>query len=315
MPSFIEPMKALPVEKLPEGDWLNEVKHDGYRAMAFKHGEDVRLVSRNKKELNYRHLQDALKLLPPEHVVLDGEMAALDEKGRSSFQLLQLYKRTGNVPLVYYVFDLLFLDGKDLRKKPLTVRRELLIGLLKNAGDEIRLSDELRGTKDELLRVAQEFGLEGLVAKRKSSVYESGRRSGAWVKLKITESQEFVIGGYTLPEGNRSHFGSLLVGYRSPDGFLFAGRVGTGFSERVLANIYCKLQKLKQPACPFIKSAGKIPRQMGPRNNPDGHETRPLGQTRFGRPSQVHRVDARQPAAPTGVPWAANRQRGKGCYS
>src|SRR5215469_14618698 len=233
--SFIEPMKALPVEKLPEGDWLYEIKHDGYRALAFKDGKDVRLVSRNNKAFDYPQLLDALKLLLAERVILDGEIAALNERGRSSFQLLQLYKSSGGVPLVYYVFDLLFLHGKDLCKKTLTARRELLIGLLKNAADEIQLSDELRGTKDELLRAAEEFGLEGQVARRKSSVYESGRRSGAWVKFKITKAQEFVIGGYTLPEESRSHFGSLLVGYQSPDGFLFAGRVGTGLSDKVLA--------------------------------------------------------------------------------
>jgi hypothetical protein len=107
--------------------------------------------------------------------------------------------------LVYYVFDLLFLEGKDLREEPLTARRKLLAKLLKKPPENIRLSDELRGTQDELLRVAQEFGLEGLVAKRKSSFYESGRRSGAWVKFKITKSQEFVIGGYTLAEGTRKY--------------------------------------------------------------------------------------------------------------
>src|SRR6516162_7263218 len=218
-------MQALLVEKLPEGDWLYEIKHDGYRALAFKDGKDVRLVSRNEKAFDYPQLLDALKLLPAERVILDGEIAALDEKGRSSFQLLQMFKNSGDVPLVYYVFDLLFLEGKDLRKEPLSARRKLLANLLKKNPVHIRLSEELRGAKDDLLRVAQEFGLEGLVAKRKSSVYESGRRNGAWVKFKITKAQEFVIGGYTLPEGNRKYFGSLLVGYQSPEGLVFAGRV------------------------------------------------------------------------------------------
>jgi bifunctional non-homologous end joining protein LigD len=105
--------------------------------------------------------------------------------------------------------------------------------------------------KKDLIRVAQEFGLEGVIAKKPNSVYEDGRRSGAWVKYKITKSQEFVIGGYTLPEGSRSHFGSLLIGYYSPDGLRFAGRVGTGFSEKTLANLYGKFQKLRQSDCPF----------------------------------------------------------------
>jgi bifunctional non-homologous end joining protein LigD len=145
-------------------------------------------------------------------------LAFKEEKGRSSFQHLLLFKKSGDVPLVYYVFDLLFLEGKDLRQEPLSARRKLLAQVLEKAPENIRLSDELRGTKDELLRVAREFGLEGLIAKRKTSVYESGRRTGAWVKFKITQSQEFVIGGYTLPEGGRKYFGSVLVGYQSPEG-------------------------------------------------------------------------------------------------
>ena len=139
-----------------------------------------------------------------------------------------------------------------MRDQSLSARREAVANLLKNHPDNIRLSNELRGSKEDLVRVAQEFGLEGLVAKRKTSVYESGRRSGAWVKLKITKSQEFVIGGYTLPEGARSHFGSLLVGYHGPDGLRFAGRVGTGFSEKTLANLYAQFQKIRMQPCPFI---------------------------------------------------------------
>jgi bifunctional non-homologous end joining protein LigD len=261
-PSFITPMQALAVEKLPEGDWLYEVKLDGYRALAFKNGKEGRLISRNNKSLNYPQLTDSLKLLPADHVILDGEIVALDEKGRSSFQLLQVYKSSEQrVPLVYYVFDVLFLEGKDLRNQPLSARRKLLATVLKKAPENIRLSKELQGAKDELLRVAQEFGLEGLVAKRLGSLYESGRRTGAWVKVKLTLSQEFVIGGYTLPEGGRKYFGSLLVGYNSPDGLRFAGRVGTGFSEKVLASVDAQLQKLKRSTCPFInlpeKSKGR----------------------------------------------------------
>ena len=206
-----------------------------------------------------------MKLLPAERVTLDGEIAALDDKGRSSFQLLQVYKsseqRVPLAKLVYYVFDVLFVDGKDLRKEPLSARRKLLADIFRKAPPNIRLSEGLQGSKEDLLRVAQEFGLEGLVAKRMNSVYESGRRSGAWVKVKLTKAQEFVIGGYTLPEGSRSYFGSLLVGYQGPDGLMFAGRVGTGFSEKLLASIYAQLQKLRRATCPFInlpeKSRGR----------------------------------------------------------
>src|SRR5262249_21542232 len=185
------------------------------------------------------------------------------EKGRSSFQLLQICKSSGNVPLVYFAFDLLFLDGKDLRKQRLSARRKLLAKLLEKAPENIRFSGELRGNKDELLRVAQEFGLEGLVAKRPNSLHESGRRSGAWVKFKITKSQEFVIGGYTLPEGGRKYFGSLLVGYHALGGLVFAGRVGTGFSDKVLANLYAKFQKILASSCPFVNLPEKTRGRWG----------------------------------------------------
>jgi bifunctional non-homologous end joining protein LigD len=238
---------------------------DGYRALAFKGGKNVLLISRNRKAFDYPKLLDALKLLR-RSVILDGEIAALDDKGRSSFQLLQVFKSSGTAPLVY----LLFLEGKDLRKEPLTVRRKLLAQVLKKAPENIRFSDELRGTKNELVRVAQEFGLEGLVAKKPNSVYESGRRSGAWVKFKITKSQEFLIGGYTLPEGGRKYFGSLLVGYHGQEGLLFAGRVGTGFSDRLLASLYAKFQNLRQPTCPFVNLPEKSKGRWGLR--PQGRQ-------------------------------------------
>jgi bifunctional non-homologous end joining protein LigD len=292
--SFIEPMKALPAEKLPEGDWLYEVKLDGYRALAIKNGKEVRLISRNNKPLNYPQLVDALKSLPVDHVIVDGEIVALDEKGRSSFQLLQVFKSSDQrVPLVYYAFDLLFLEGRDLRKEPLSARRKTLADVLKKALPNIRLSEGLQGSKEDLLRVAKEFGLEGLVAKRLNSVYESGRRSGAWVKVKLTREQAFVIGGYTLPEGSRKYFGSLLVGYNSPDGLRFAGRVGTGFSEKLLASVDAQLQKLKRSTCPFInlpeKSKGRWGLGITPAVMKRCHWVEPV----LDRLGQIYRVDAR----------------------
>jgi bifunctional non-homologous end joining protein LigD len=212
--SFIEPMKALSVRDLPSGDWVYEMKFDGYRALAFI---------------------DSLKSLSSKYVILDGEIAALDDDGKSSFQLLQSYGSGKQIPLVYYAFDLLALEGTDLRSRPLTDRRKLVARVLKKAPDNIRFSEELQGTNEELLQVARRFQLEGLIAKRLDSVYEPGRRSGAWVKIKLTQQQEFVIGGYTPPEGSRKYFGALLVGYYGPDGLHFAGRVGTGFSEKALA--------------------------------------------------------------------------------
>ena len=237
--AFIEPMKALPVTDLPVGGWLYELKFDGYRALAFKSGAEVRLLSRNRTLFNdnYPQLVDSLKALKAKSFIIDGEIAALDEQGRSSFQLLQSYALRKGIPLVYYTFDLLRLDGTDLRAQSLIERRKLLAALLKKAPPNIRLSEELRGSKEELLQLARQFRLEGLIAKRPDSLYEAGRRSGAWVKVKLIHQQEFVIGGYTPPEGSRQYFGALVVGYQGPDGLLFAGRVGTGFSEKALEHL------------------------------------------------------------------------------
>jgi bifunctional non-homologous end joining protein LigD len=213
-PSFIEPMKALPIEKLPEGDWLYEIKFDGYRALVFEEGKDVRLVSRNKKAFDYPQLLDALKKSPAQ-LILDGEIAARDEQGRSSFQLPQM-----------------FLEGKDLRKQTFRARHKLLGNLRKKPPQNIRLSDELRGSKDELLRVAQEFGLEGLVAKRPNSLYESGQRSGAWVKFNITSLSNSLSAaiGCLKETGNNSALCWSATTVRV--GSCSLGRVGTGITEK-----------------------------------------------------------------------------------
>jgi bifunctional non-homologous end joining protein LigD len=147
-----------------------------------------------------------------------------------------------------------------LRSRALTERRKLLANLLKKAPDNIRFSEELRGAGDEVLRVARQFGLEGLIAKRPDSRYESGRRSRSWVKVKLTHQQEFVVGGYTLPDGGRKYFGALLVGYNGPAGrLLYAGRVGSGFSERALAELYGGLQTIRRATCPFVNLPEKRP--------------------------------------------------------
>jgi bifunctional non-homologous end joining protein LigD len=252
--SFIQPMLALAVRNLPSGNWLYEVKFDGYRALAIKADKEVRLISRNRKSFNddYPVLVDSLKSLKSKSFAIDGEITALDENGKSSFQLLQGYGKAKHTPLVYYAFDLLSLDNTDLRSRPLTERRKLLAKLLKRAPENIKFSEELTGTKEELLRVAKQFQLEGLIAKRPDSLYEPGRRSGAWVKIKLTQQQEFVIGGYTPPEGSRKYFGALLVGYYGAEGLLFAGRVGTGFSEKALETLYDGFQKIRRTMCPFV---------------------------------------------------------------
>jgi bifunctional non-homologous end joining protein LigD len=252
---FVEPVKALLVRELPVGsNWLYEAKLDGYRALAFKSGKEVHLVSRNQNRFdsNYPQLVDALKSLSAKNAIIDGEIAALDDRGRSSFQLLQNYGSDHKPPLVYYAFDLLSLEGTDLRSRPLIERCRRLAALLKHPPAGIRFSEALKGDKDQLLEVARQFQLEGLIAKKSDSLYEAGRRSGAWVKVKLTQQQEFVIGGYTPPEGSRKHFGALLVGYYGDAGFLFAGRVGSGYSEKRLADLYRSFQDIRRPTCPFV---------------------------------------------------------------
>jgi bifunctional non-homologous end joining protein LigD len=259
--SFIEPMMALRVPELPAGDWIYEMKFDGYRALAFRAGSEVSLLSRNRTLFNdnYPRLVDSLKALKAKSFIIDGEIAALDQQGRSSFQLLQSYGVRNGIPLVYYAFDLLSLYGTDLRDRPVIERRKRLARLLKTAPENIKFSEELQGTREKLFRIARNFRLEGLVAKRRDSTYEAGRRSGAWVKVKLTQEQEFVIGGYTPPEGSRKYFGALLVGYHGPEGPLFAGRIGTGFSERALEELYDGLQKIRRATCPFVNLPEKGP--------------------------------------------------------
>ena len=256
---------ATRVKELPPGNWIYELKFDGYRALAFKTDKEVRLVSRNRTNFSddYPLITDSLKQLPAESATLDGEIVALDQHGRPSFQLIQGYGKSKQTPIIYYAFDLLFLEGTDLRSRPLIERRKLLEKLLKKAPENIRFSEELQGSKEELIEVAKKFQLEGLTAKRPDSVYESGRRSSAWLKIKLTQQQEFVIGGYTLPEGSRNYFGALLVGYYSPQGLLYAGRVGTGFSEAALETLYGGFQQITRATCPFINLPEKTRGRWG----------------------------------------------------
>lgn len=251
---FIEPMKARPVAAPPPGEWAYEIKLDGSRAIALKQGRQVRLLSRNEKDLGeeFPEVVDGIKGLSAAEAIIDGEIVALDSKGRSSFQLLQA-RELGRErpPIFYYAFDLLQLNGKDLRNAPLVDRKARLEELLKKPPDVLRFSASLGGNAARLLKQARRLGLEGLIGKRIDSVYEPGRRSGAWIKLKLTLEQEFVIGGYTEPEGSREYFGALLVGSCAKEGLRFSGKVGTGFNEAMLENLHEQLTKLATTRCPF----------------------------------------------------------------
>jgi bifunctional non-homologous end joining protein LigD len=260
-PRFIEPMKPRLVETAPPtGDWIYELKFDGIRSIAVKIDKKVRLVSRNGNELGERfpEIVDAVKQLTARECVLDGEIVALDEEGRSSFQLLQARELEGKKSPVYlYVFDLLQLDGKSLISLPLEQRKSLLQQVSAGAGEPIRFSGEIGGDARVLLDEVKRRGLEGIVGKKRDSVYEPGRRSGAWIKLKCVNEQEFVIGGYTPPGGARKYFGAILVGYFEDKRLLFAGKVGSGFSTKSLALLHKKFQTKLRNSCPFADLPSK----------------------------------------------------------
>ncbi len=255
LPDFVEPMMARLTAHVPKGHWFYEIKFDGYRALALKGGSQVRLLSRNEKDFGgkFPELMTALLSLPAQDAIIDGEVVALDPKGRSSFQLLQA-RELGEErpPLLYYAFDLLLLDGEKLTDLPIGERREKLRHLLRNAPDEVRYSDSLGGNATPLLKQAKKLGLEGLIGKREDSVYEIGKRTGAWIKLKLRQEQEFVIGGYTDPEGTRSHFGSLLVGVYQSKKLIFTGKVGTGFDHKLLGTLHTAFRKIATDTCPFV---------------------------------------------------------------
>jgi bifunctional non-homologous end joining protein LigD len=253
-------LKAVP----PPGDWLYEVKFDGFRALAFLNGPERRLLSRNQKDfgLKFPDILQAIQALKLEDAIIDGEIVALDKEGKSSFQLLQAYDLgRERPPLFYYVFDLLRLNGENLEGLPLEARKDLLEKVLKKVPEPIRFSNSLKGDVHKLLKEATSLNLEGLIGKRVDSTYEAGRRSGSWIKLKLHQEQEMVIGGYTDPEGTRTHFGSLIIGYFEKGKLFCAGKVGTGFDDVLLRSLGKSMRAIGQTQCPFVdlpeKRAGR----------------------------------------------------------
>ena len=264
MPSTIHPMLAESVDKPFDGaEWLFEIKWDGYRAIAFMNDGKVRLVSRNQNDLTprYPELKDMAKFLKAKTAILDGEVVALDKDGKASFSLMQ--QRTGfrpggkravanaDVPVLYYAFDLLYLDGYDWRRVPLEERKGKLASLVV-AGDSVRYSDHYEDHGKDLFEMARKTGLEGIVAKKRASVYEE-RRSREWLKIKIRHRIECVIGGYTEPEGSRAHFGSIVLGlYDDKKRLIHVGQAGSGFDQKSLDEIWKILKKLETKKNPFF---------------------------------------------------------------
>lgn len=236
-PEWLVPMAAtLTQERFTGPDWIFERKFDGIRLLAFKNGSDVGLFSRNRLPQNIPSVVQAMKNLPVDGLILDGEITW--EGGR----------------VTYHVFDCLWLDGRDMTSQPLDARRTLL--------SELPFSEPLErvASLDDSLpwELAQREGWEGVIAKRRDSLYEH-RRSPHWLKMKCEMSQELVVGGFTDPQGKRVGLGALLVGYFEADEFVFAGKIGTGFDTKLLLDLRAQLDKLEQPKTPFTKAVG-LPR-------------------------------------------------------
>jgi bifunctional non-homologous end joining protein LigD len=263
MPTAISPMLAVSIDKPFDGDdWLFEIKWDGYRAVSFLENGKVRLVSRNQNDLTQRfsELQNMAKFVKAKTAILDGEVVALDDQGRPSFSLMQ--QRTGfrpggkraatnaDVTVLYYAFDLIYLDGYDWRKMPLEERKKKLAAIIE-PGNALRYSDHYEGQGKALFEMAGKAGLEGILAKRRNSSYEE-RRSSEWLKIKIRHTIECVIGGYTEPEGSRAYFGSIVLGLYDKQGRLIhVGQAGSGFNQKSLAEIWKMLQKRETSKNPF----------------------------------------------------------------
>jgi bifunctional non-homologous end joining protein LigD len=255
------PMLATPAEDVPRGaNWLFEVKWDGYRAIAQVVGGEATLTSRRGNDLTSRFsnvAREVAKAVKTPDAVLDGEVCALDDSGRSSFSAMQQGK--AGTPLVYYVFDVLEIDGEPLVDLPLVERRKRLEQLLDRRNRCVRLSETFDDGAS-LLEAAEEQGLEGILAKRLDSRYVESRRTHDWLKIKTHGEQEFVIAGFTKGTGRRaSSFGSLVLGYYRGGELVYAGNVGTGFSSKEIDKLLDKLRPLKRPTSPFPE-VPKMPR-------------------------------------------------------
>lgn len=253
MPSEILPMLATLTDKpFDRPGWLFEIKWDGYRILATVKNKQVELSSRNLQSYTkiFGPVTEALRQLGRD-AILDGEVVVLDEDNKSRFHLLQNYQKTAQGNLVYYVFDILYLDGRDLRDLPLADRKALLASLIKPAA-HLRYSDHVEARGVDFFRLAGEQGLEGIIAKDGSSRYQSGRRSRSWLKVKITRRQEVVVGGFTEPTGSRLGVGSLLLGIFEGGKLKFVGHSGGSFAGLRPEELREQLEQIETPKCPFV---------------------------------------------------------------
>jgi DNA ligase D-like protein (predicted ligase) len=289
-------MAALPIKALPEGkEWLYEVKWDGYRALLIKNGEEVQIRSRNNKDLTamYPTIAAAARRQKIKRIVLDGEIVALGEDGRPSFQSLQHGSAHPKHEIVFYVFDLLYADGRDFTGESLEVRRARLPALV-NPDRVLRLSQDLPGSVADIVNALRAAGIEGVIAKRRDSTYQPGERSRDWVKLKLERQQEFVIGGYR-PDGANG-LDALLVGYYEGNALRFAGKVRAGLVRHIRQEVLGKLKPLQVPDCPFSNLPDKDVGRWGGGITADQmremHWTKPrlVAQIKFAEWTAEHRL-------------------------
>ncbi len=248
----IKPMLAShDIPAFNDADWIFEIKWDGYRAIAETGGKTVRLYSRNGLSFLEAYPDVAAELRTMKHkMVLDGEIVALNDKGRPEFQLLQHAALEPSTHLVYYIFDLLELNGNDVTGLPLLQRKELLRKALKD-GAHVRYCDHMEKRGEDFFRKAVEQDLEGIIGKRSDSTYAKGVRSKSWVKIKNHKGQEAVIGGYTAPRNGRKHFGALLLGVYDKGKLVYTGHTGTGFDDRTLDELMAAMKPLVRATSPF----------------------------------------------------------------
>ena len=257
---FIEPMDCAPVTKLLGGhDWIYEIKLDGYRAVAVKSDGRVSLFSRRRKSFDHHYplIVEALAELP-EGSVVDGEIVALDESGRPNFNLLQNFRSEAS-RIHYFIFDLLICNDRDLTKLPLVERRKLLKSL-KLASGRIRIAEQFDVPGSDMLAAVRQQQLEGVIGKRKDSVYQPGKRTGAWIKYRVNRGQELVIGGYIPgPHG----FDSLIVGYYQGKDLVYVARVRSGFVPASRRQVFEKIRGLVSSTMPFANLPDEHPSRWG----------------------------------------------------
>jgi bifunctional non-homologous end joining protein LigD len=246
-------LATLSKEIVTGPEWVYEEKYDGIRAVAYRDDDRVRILSRTGQDLTegFSAVADAVRELPGRDFVIDGELVVFDEKGVSRFQLLQRRGVDPRARPVYAVFDCLRSEGRDILRRPLEERRARMHELVPARAGHLMRSRRLPRDGERAIAIAREKGWEGVIAKIATSPYEPGVRSRAWLKMKVRGESEFVIGGYTPPQGSRAEFGALLVGLYDRGKLRYTGKVGTGYTQETLRDLGAKLRKLRTDTSPF----------------------------------------------------------------